>query len=110
MTTAVPCMTSGMTRFEKPYECEKGIAPRLRSRAVICIVVQMLLQPAMRLASLVTMPFGCPVDPDVSFNRRASSGKGGWRVPGRVVIAIAGDERSGRYNKPLMPKCVRIDP
>ena len=56
------------------------------------MVEPMLLQSAMRFASLATIPFGLPVDPDVSLTRRASDGSGGRSVPGRVVIAIDRDE------------------
>ena len=86
MTIAVPWVMSGVTRFEKPYECDRGMAAKLMSFGAICIVAQMLWQSARRLASEVTIPFGLPLEPDVSLISRAFDGIAGRSRTARVEI------------------------
>jgi len=52
------------------------------------MVAQMLVQSATRLASVVTMPFGLPVEPEVSLIRRASAGRAGRVESSRVVTSV----------------------
>src|SRR4028118_2150076 len=53
------------------------MAPRFRSSGPMPMEAQMLAQSASRFASVVTIPFGLPVEPEVSLTRRAPAGSAG---------------------------------
>ena len=75
--TGVPCAINGRTRFPRPYECPKGIAPRLRSPVPISMVDAICRPSASMFAEVNARARGSPVLPEVVLIRQKSPSNGG---------------------------------
>ena len=87
-TIGTPRAINGVSKLLKPYECEIGITPKLRSTSAMPIVSQIWSQSAKRFSLRKRIIRGAEVVPEVSLKS-----VGGWS-PHSVIPLFAAIERA----------------